>query len=261
MLLSMSTDAPTSPSASPESRKPVSKLAVASIVVVLIPCCPLTSLVGAFLAAFSLSRIWRAKDRFGGERLAIAALLIGLAGALVQTTVVLRWQAGNMEKAEVSLDGRVTAFFDLERESPATSMWSSLEQPASVAVESFLADVQTRYGDLKSIDFMSSSRTAGASPRHVTYAVMFEFSGERVSGAVWAVIAINTDITKILDPPVLDVRGILLRDHNLGNLTLGHAAEAAESTDSTDEAEEATAGSDADTMREATASEPQLTED
>ena len=264
MLSVMSSDDPTPPPAAPAPReapvppKPTSRLAIASIIVAIVPCCPVTSLAGAFLAAMALSRIRRSHGHpngpLGGERLALAALLIGVFGAMIQASILQRWQAGNIEEAESALNERVVSFFraetaEIDRDSnePAT-IWARGEEPAASAIASFLDAASERYGDLRSIDFMSSSRTEGASARHITYAAVFQFDADRVTGAVWTVLPINTDVMKVLDPPRFDLRGILLRDGGQGNLTLGAVAEAAESTEAAADAEEATASPDPDTM-------------
>ncbi|MFK7962188.1 MAG: DUF4190 domain-containing protein [Phycisphaerales bacterium] len=86
-----------------------SRLAVAGLILALVPCCPPIPLAGAMLGMLGLSRIRRSGGRLGGARLAIAAMLIGSVTPLMQVLLLQRmagsWQVQESRAVAASIDG------------------------------------------------------------------------------------------------------------------------------------------------------------
>lgn len=86
-------------------RPPHSRLAYAALALALVPCCPAVALGGSMLGVLAHARIRRSGGRLRGERMAVAAMLLGSVLALVQMLILERYieeQAGAQRSAAVA---------------------------------------------------------------------------------------------------------------------------------------------------------------
>jgi len=220
------------PSTPPTSPR-VSVLAIASLVLGFFLCVPVVPQVAAIvLGAMALSRIRAADGRLGGRRLAIAGLVLGGSGLVLQAYAT-EWIASTVRDrfdrdlregiaeilAAVAADGDGGTPRGLARLAP--------DAPLSAAdLVAFATDARTRYGEPDGLSVLSQVPTGTAWSQEVTAALVFGFrrDGRREERTGSAVAAVVTPLGSFL--PRLRIREVRIEDRIDGDLVLGTAATA-----------------------------------
>lgn len=141
---------PAATPAAPADRRPArSRLAPLALALALIPCCPAVPLAGSMLGLVAHVRIRRAAVPVRGERMALAAMLVGSLMALVQMIALQRYleQQVAAQRAEVAAAVRTS----LDRTAPdwpaaALAAWASSAAMDGARLDRELAALETRLG-------------------------------------------------------------------------------------------------------------------
>lgn len=146
-----------------ESTPPVSKASVASLVLSLVFCCPLTSLAGIVTGLVAL---FGSGQRVTGKWLAVLGILLGVAGLSLQgaggvlgyNAVVRPILVGPQNAIIAGQAGDITAFRDSFI--PISDANGGSEKAASA----FIQEVTNRYGTLKGAALDQNSAAAAPKP-------------------------------------------------------------------------------------------------
>jgi hypothetical protein len=223
------------PSRSPEGGRdrtaagpPVSALAVTGLVIALVPCCPLTGLLGAVLGLLALRRIRLARAgpaARSGERLAMAAIVIGVASAMVWSVLTdqfVRGQEARQNEAMEHLVARVVEAAVAGDAAAVLTAWSPTDaaRPSEDAVLAFGAAAADRYGPLQRIAFISIARRGSFFAPEVDASGVFHFERESPLGtARLEMKPVPGSIT-----PAFRMTSLTIEDRVRGDLTLGAPA-------------------------------------
>jgi hypothetical protein len=208
-------------SSGPPSPSPRSPLAIAALVLALVPCCPPVSLLGAILGLVALRRIQLANGPPANRRLAIAAVLIGIGVSLFSGFL--------MNTAARSIDHRTTQMMveHVEqaireaaegREHDALQRWSSAAQEQITAedLREFGTATQSRHGRLQRFSITSQSRSGTLLQQRFDVAGLFIFERRKRTGA--ASFEVRPSRRGLL--PEIRMESLLIEDREHGNLRL-----------------------------------------
>lgn len=200
---------------------PTSRLAVAAVILAVIPCCPLISLVGAALGVMALRRIQASKGAMGGGRLAVWAVCIGSAMSLLTTVVFSSLQSFVQDMNRQIMVEQVTTTIHAAMQGDIArvrTQWLTSDQK-SMNDESVLVFGQTlldRYGPL--IRFTISSETTVGALLQPQYEVAGVFVFERSELLGNAAFDVRT--TTSAPWPQFRLTSLTIEDVALGSLQL-----------------------------------------
>lgn len=203
-------------------RRPLSQMALAGLVVgiggVAIPCCPLMP-VAAVLLGFLAHRKIRA-GTVRGARLALAAMLLGGAGLLVQGLAIdwfsNRYRAEVESRSEARIDAVLRAAQSNEVEAIAEA-WGSRGSLGDL--RSLGAATLDRYGAFKGASVVKWTYGSGLSQPDLTAAVVWEFERRSLTGSFRMELIPGTSLG---DPfPSPRPAEIVISDDRGGDLRIG----------------------------------------
>ncbi|MDY7108218.1 MAG: DUF4190 domain-containing protein [Planctomycetota bacterium] len=206
---------------------PVSKLAVAGLIIAVIPLCPFTSLLGALLGIFALRRIRLAEGRLTGRGLALAAVVVGVSLAFVWSAL-LDYVAERQREAQEAM--MIDTVGQLMRPpagaDPARTLqlWSGTDprRPSIEEIEQFRADAIDRYGVFDRFMAISVSPDGSILRPIVEMGGVFHFADASPFGS--ASFEAQVPPGKLV--PVFRLRSLMIEDRGRGDLTLGVEEEA-----------------------------------
>lgn len=180
---------------------PRSALALAALILALIPCCPPVGLIGAFLGIVALRRIRRSGNALRGERIALAAILIGCAGSILSSGLM---HAFAQRQAELQAEeaSRIIGGL-LDPEAPLTAIrWTSGVAPHAGDIQAARRRVHERFGAFRRFRTVSSDATGSWLRPTLTIAGTLEFD----RGSALAHAAFDITVTLPLMAPSLHLR-------------------------------------------------------
>jgi hypothetical protein len=166
----------------PDAAARTSSLAVASVVVALLPGCPPANLAGVVMGTIAMRRIRQAPHRLRGRRLARTAMIGGWLSTMLwcggwwwASAAVQGWMAESMTRSIES-----TLRESAERPQSVHDLWSREgEHPTVEELRAFGETVRTRYGRLDSITVSALNAEGTVSRPVYTVALVLHFDGRR----------------------------------------------------------------------------------
>lgn len=203
-----------------------SPLAVVSLVLALMPCCPLVNVVGIVLGLAALRRIDLAGGRVGGRRMARAAVLAG-GGMTILSMFMLRDFSRTMHQSyEAAMNGQVEAFVHAAVSgdvSAANQAWSNQpgERLQPDEIEAFGRELNSRYGPLKRFTIASSVTSGSLLTPRMDAAGIFVFENGQLTGSARFNLVAGTVSVK----PTFRIRSLRIDDAQQGDLMLPPASD------------------------------------
>ncbi|NBX36917.1 MAG: DUF4190 domain-containing protein [Planctomycetes bacterium] len=164
-----------------EQPRPVSKAAIASLVLSLVFCCPLTSLAGIVTGLFA---VLGSGQKVTGKWLAILGMLLGVAGLTLQgaggvlgyNAVVRPILIGPQNAIIAGQAGNITAFRD------SFIPISDAKGGSEAAADAFIQELTNRYGTLKTaaLDQNSAPSTPQSASQAFTGEYLLDFTNGRI---------------------------------------------------------------------------------
>ena len=199
---------------------PLSQLALAGLVVgiggVAIPCCPLMPMVAVVLGYLAHRRI-RLGARVRGAKIAIAAMLLGGAGLLLQGIAIdwfsAKYRSEVESRSETTIDGLLRAAQAGEA-AAIVEAWGGRDQTS--ALREFGAEALDRYGAFKAVSVVKWTYGGGLGDADLIAAVVWEFESRRLTGSFRMELVPGTSIS---DPfPRPRPAEVVISDDRLGDL-------------------------------------------
>jgi len=164
------------------------RTAIAGLTVGLVPCCPPAGFAGSMLGLLVLLRD---RDRIlprPVRRLAIAAVLVGAIGSMLNAMVLERGLAEVAKRQEADIRDRVAAVFDRAGAgwpAPALETFAAgRDRPGAADLEVFVDEVERRFGAYRGLRIVASG-SGGTTMRPTREAaVRFEFERDEVLGSL-----------------------------------------------------------------------------
>ncbi|MDZ4755514.1 MAG: hypothetical protein SGJ11_13585 [Phycisphaerae bacterium] len=200
---------------------PLSKLAVASVVVSLLTCLPF-ALSGMALGAMSAARIRASRGRLRGMSLAMTAMLFGGVMMIAQL-IAIEWARSELSAHyRASAQTLVLATFQAKEATAARQLlgdWSAdpKHRVTAAAVQSFAESIEARYGGCRSIEVIASEPSSSDPHALMTTAVIFDFERSQRPGSVRTVLVPTTAAFM----PAAKLVEIIVEDREHGELRLG----------------------------------------
>jgi hypothetical protein len=203
-----------------------SRLAIVALVVALVPCCPMSSLLGAFLGLVALRRIRLSEagpgPRLGGTRIALAAIVAGAASAVVWSSVLDRFVRGQESQQRDAILARVAEVVDGAQTGDAATaraVWATddANRPSPEEIEDFGRAATERYGRFERFAIISAARSGSMLAPEVEVAGMFHFERESPLGSVRFVMRFTPGSLV----PLFVLQRLTIEDQEHGGLELG----------------------------------------
>ncbi|MFZ9691554.1 MAG: DUF4190 domain-containing protein [Phycisphaerales bacterium] len=213
------TDAPADGSQAASDR-PLSQLALAGLVVgiggIAIPCCPLMPIVAVVLGYLAHRRI-RLGAPVRGLKLAVAAMLLGGAGLLVQGIAIdwfsAKYRSEVESRSESSIDAVMRASQDGDGDAIAEH-WGG--RGSTAALRRLGAETLERYGTFKGVSVVKWTYGGGLGDSDLTAAVVWDFESRRLTGSFRMELVPGTTLS---DPfPRPRPAELVISDDRLGDL-------------------------------------------
>lgn len=209
---------------------PYSRLAIAAFVVAVVPCCPLTGLLGFFLGLAALRRI-AAAPGLRGRQLATAAVFLGIVSTVVSAYGIVRFARSAAERQDRALAEAVQSFVVAAQESrfdDARKAWVPKLAPDDAQVRQFV-DALGTLGDFQSVTI---TRTT---PDPFTFifesSISYKGTDGFALGACRAILANGNALA-----PVFRLQRLRLDRSGSETVTLGADAEPDAEPDTSDDA-------------------------
>lgn len=221
---------------------PLSQLALAGLVVgiggVAIPCCPLMPLVAVVLGFVAHRRI-RLGAPVRGSGIALAAMLLGGAGLLVQGLAIdwfsARYRSEVESRSEANIDAvmRASQAGDLAAIAEAWGSRGSAEALRRTGRESL-----ERYGAFKGVSVVKWTYGGGLGETDLVAAVVWEFESRSLTGSFRMDLVPGTTLS---DPyPRPRAAELVISDDRFGDLRVPVAEQTPEATESAEPEESST---------------------
>ena len=200
--------------------RPLSQLALAGLVVgiggVAIPCCPLMPMVAVVLGYLAHRRI-RLGARVRGAKIAIAAMLLGGAGLLLQGIAIdwfsAKYRSEVESRSEATIDGLLRAAQAGEA-AAIVEAWGGRDQTS--ALRELGGETLERYGPFKAVSVVKWTYGGGLGDADLIAAVVWEFESRRLTGSFRMELVPGTSIS---DPfPWPRPAEVVISDDRLGDL-------------------------------------------
>ena len=205
----------------PVRSPPTSGLAIAALVLAVVPCCPAISLVGTVLGVAALRRIQAANGALAGRSIAKWAIGIGITLAILSTMgMTILVQHAEQTNREI-ISTQIAEVIDSSRvQQPdrAAKAWNnaSANTPTTAEFQRFGQEVAQRYGRLQR--FSISSMTTGGSlfRQRIEVAGVYIFQNvERTGSAIFDVQPRAGDLW-----PQFHLTALTIEDRDHGDLKL-----------------------------------------
>lgn len=202
------------------AERPLSQLALAGLVVgiggVAIPCCPLMPMAAVVLGYLAHRRI-RLGAKVRGAKIAIAAMLLGGAGLLLQGIAIdwfsAKYRSEVESRSEATIDGLLRAAQAGESEA-IVEAWGGRERTSMLRAVG--AETLERYGPFKGVSVVKWTYGGGLGDADLIAAVVWEFESRRLTGSFRMELVPGTTIS---DPfPRPRPAEVLISDDRLGDL-------------------------------------------
>lgn len=204
----------------------VPKLAVVGLVLAFIPCCPMTALGGALLGLIALRRLPDPVANRRGRRVAITAVISGVALSCLWLFVLERARITQDEANERAMVASVGELFaaDTDPVAAATAWSERIEtRPRAEDVAAFLAECEIRYGALDRFSPLTRHHDGPMFGPFVELSGVFHFEKGRPLGVVSLdvmTIDVELDALAVQLTPVFRFRSVTINDATLGDLHL-----------------------------------------
>jgi hypothetical protein len=217
---------PPEPDPTPMPAPRMSRLAIVAMVLAVVPCCPLTGLLGSLLGLHALRRIRLAGGALGGRRLALAAVIVGAATAVVWAGLgehVARLQEEAQTEALVAqIESAVRPIDpdDADAAARAEAAWSTTGdgRPSDEERAAFRAAVAERYGRLERVSIVSLTQTASLAAPTAECAFSLHF---RDRGMILGAARFEGEVRFPLLVPIFRLTGLSIEDPEAGDLVIG----------------------------------------
>ena len=209
------------------SERPLSQLALAGLVVgiggVAIPCCPLMPMVAVVLGYLAHRRI-RLGAKVRGAKIAIAAMLLGGAGLLLQGLVIdwfsAKYRSEVESRSETTIDELLRAA-QAEDVAAIATAWGGRGQTS--ALRDLGSETLERYGAFKWVSVVKWTYGGGLGDADLVAAVVWEFETRRLTGSFRMELVPGRSIS---DPfPQPRPAELVISDDRLGELRVPSVAE------------------------------------
>lgn len=204
----------------PEGGSSLSALAVSALVVALVPCCPLTALIGAFLGLFAMRRIQRSGGRLRGNGIAMAAMVAGAVGAIVWAIAFERFALAQQDAQETAIAEQIGGILIAAQEGrPADVLagwYPDATTPTAEEIIEFGAEVTTRYGDVDRFAVLSAVRSGPLMSPEIVVAGIYRSASEEPIGSARFRMILGVQLTPTFKP-----MQIVIEDPDRGDLVLG----------------------------------------
>jgi hypothetical protein len=222
------TDAQPPPQLEPDGQRSLrtSALAIAALVLSVIPCCPMVNLAGAMIGVAALRRIDSAPAQLGGRRLAIVAIAAGLGLSIFLGGAWIAFAVQYQDRVDRDMVTTVETFVRSAADgdvAQARAMWSRVPSAAidDAAVFAFGQEVKDRYGALERISIASTTSVGSVLSMRIDAACVFSFeSSTRTGSAGFQVISSASGFW-----PTVRLVSLRIDDADRGNIIVGPKAE------------------------------------
>jgi hypothetical protein len=217
----------------------VSRLAMAGLVLALVPCCPFTGMVGAFLGVLALRQIRLSRGRVAGTQLALVAILLGIGLSFLWVGMwehFLNSQLDSYQRAMAERAGEVIEAAQSEQADAVLKAWVKDDpvRPTEEETLEFGRATEKRYGSFDHLSVISTSRPGGPFSLRFDISGRFHFS----RGDVLGVVRFRLDSMLPEPSKVFTLVEIHLNDPARGDLRLGGQTQ----REPSDDADESTRG-------------------
>jgi hypothetical protein len=200
--------------------KPLSQLALAGLVVgiggVAIPCCPLMPIVAVVLGYLAHRRI-RLGASVRGSGIALAAMLLGGAGLLVQGLAVDWFSAKYRSEVESRSEANIDAVMRASQTGDLAAIaeaWGS--RGAAEALRRVGSESLERYGAFKGVSVVKWTYGGGLEESDLVAAVVWEFESRSLTGSFRMELVPGTTLS---DPfPRPRASELVISDDRFGDL-------------------------------------------
>jgi hypothetical protein len=210
------------PASGKTSTSGVPRLAIAALVVALIPCCPLTGFLGALLGVISLRRIRRSGGRIGGTRVALAAVVAGAASAFIWTTLIdnfVRTQETTQRDAAAGQIATLISAAQDDRLDEARGAWPDAADgaPTEEELAAFGRATLQRYGPFSRFAISSTTNSGTLFSPGLEVAGVFHFQHRSPLGS--ALFTVQPRPNRFSYE--ITLTRLIIEDQSLGDLELG----------------------------------------
>lgn len=199
----------------------MSILAVAGLVMAIIPCCPPANLLAVGLGLLALRRIGASSGRLRGVGLARAAIFAGSILTILSLVLLTRFatrQQQLMDQAMVNVVESTIRGSMIDRADLVRLSWVGPREsrPSKEEILAFGQTLQERYGTFKRCAIVSSLMTGSFFAPRMEAAVIVYFSSGQIHGSMEVDLIIPTFRTE----PTFSMRALRLEDPQAGDLEL-----------------------------------------
>ena len=167
-----------------------------------VPCCPVIPVVAMVLGWVARGRI-RRDPNLGGGRLALAAMLLGGAGMLLQGLVIDWFTNRFRETVELRSEAAIDALMRSATEADAEGVQANWGESSSVAEVLELGGIaRDRYGWFRGISVVGWTYGGGFAEPDVEAAVIWNFEGRDLTGSFRMRLVPGTTISDPFPTPM-----------------------------------------------------------
>lgn len=202
------------------SRPGLSALAVGALVVALVPCCPPTALLGAFLGMLALRRIQRSGGRLRGVRIAATAMIVGVVGSVVWLLAFQKFAVSYQQAQEDAMAqqvGAIVAAAQAGRVDEVRDAWFSADTaPTEAEILGFGEEVTARFGAVDRFSVLSTAQSGSFMAPIVEVAGLYRTGESSPLGSARLRLAFRGVFTQ-----AFRVTQLTIEDAERGDLCLG----------------------------------------
>ncbi len=199
----------------------MSILAVAGLVMAIIPCCPPANLLAVGLGLLALRRIGASSGRLRGVGLARAAIFAGSILTILSLVLLTRFanrQQQLMDQAMVNVVESTIQGSMIDRADSVRLSWVGPREsrPSEEEILAFGQTLQERYGTFKRCAIVSSLMTGSFLAPRMEAAVIFHFADGQRHGS----IEVDFLVRSFQIDPAFSMRAVLIEDPQAGDIEL-----------------------------------------
>jgi len=162
----------------------------------LVLCCPVTSLVGVLVGWFSLRAIDRSEGRLGGRRLALAAVILGLAMLPFQFLLLSVYNERSDEAISDGLANCVVTVFDIDGQDRKRALEQVFVRrrglyPSPELADEFVRSVTADLGSFRSVSIVQRSVQPDFTRSLHDIALVFMFEETMATGGAVCELIMN----------------------------------------------------------------------
>jgi len=198
----------------------LSKLAVAALILALLPLCPPVNLLGAIMGLLAHRRILVAQGRLRGMGLARAAIVAGITLSLLASILLGRLLEAYRTQFEGEMVSTIEQVIEAsieDRPAEVSARWTAAGSPVPSLdeIERFGGELARRYGRARRVSIVAFTQTGILAPE-VQAAVIFHFDTAELNGSVELELVMG----QLQLTPSFRIRSILVADPERGDLGL-----------------------------------------